>query len=502
MLPLRDAQPVREPRLELHTQTTIFMVCVVYLTMHAVIWLALSEQRDAQVWLWSVSGLMSGLGVIALATRGTVSEFVFVHIGQALMVFGNAGRSLALRMFFPSVSRKPILFYAISSLLLLAVLGVGHEMDVPEYYLRLVYFSFYALILVDYFLLGRRLGREQQSFGAALLMGAGIGLSATHWFKVGWLLTQPYAEDIYAPSLDQYVLVLGQFICIPLANIGFLRVFLEERERQRLRAERELAAAEASRRMLARHHEELTVLLHEREEIIRRLTLSSKTAAMGALVASLAHELNQPLCSTGLNLSLLERKLRDDASEPDGLQELLASIKSDNRRAADIILKLRMLFEQGEGVKETVDIRELVEDCVALLSVRARADGVRIDTSVPENVLLAADRTQLQQVLLNLISNAIDALRESGKEDKWVRLSAHSRATELIVTVEDNGTGIPPDQQAFVFDLFKTSKSEGMGIGLWLSQTVVNAHGGTISVSGKAGEGARFEVVLPVMNQL
>lgn len=291
--------------MELHTQTAIFMVCVVYLTMHAVIWLALSEQRDAQVWLWSASGLMSGLGVIALATRGTVSEFVFVHLGQALMVFGNAGRCLALRMFFPTVSRSAIAFYGISSLLLLATLGIGFERGVPEYHLRIVYFLFYALILIDYALMGRRLGSGRRSLGAKLLIGAGIGLSATHVFKVIWLVTQPYVEDIYAPSLDQHVLVLGQFICIPLANIGFLRVFLEERERQRLSAERELAAAEAGRQVLARHHEELTRLLQEREEIIRQLTLSNKSAAMGALVASLAHELNQPLCSVAINLSVL-----------------------------------------------------------------------------------------------------------------------------------------------------------------------------------------------------
>lgn len=484
--------------MELHTQTTIFMVCVVYLTMHAVIWLALSEQRNAQVWLWSVSGLMSGLGVIALATRGTVSEFVFVHIGQALMVFGNAGRCLSLRMFFPSLPRAAFFFYMISSLLLLIVLGAGHEMGVPEYYLRLVYFSFYALILIDYFLMGRRLGREQQSFGAALLMGAGIGLSATHVFKVVWLLTQPYAEDIYAPSLDQYVLVLGQFICIPLANIGFLRVFLEDRERQRLRAERELAAAEASRRLLAQHHEELRSLLHEREEIIRQLTLSSKTAAMGALVASLAHELNQPLCSIGLNLSLLERKLRDGVNESPGLQELLQSVKSDNRRAADIILKLRMLFEQGDGQKETVDLKVLIEDCHVLMRARAESAGIDVGIVASGPVELHADRTQLQQVILNLLNNAIDAVSESDKQEKWVEVSVMQDDSRVVVIVEDSGLGIAEEHQSSVFELFKTSKSKGMGIGLWLSKTVVTAHGGRISFASKPGEGARFEVTLPL----
>ncbi len=474
------------------------MVCVVYLTMHAVIWLALSEQRNAQVWLWSASGLMSGLGVIALATRGTVSEAVFVYVGQALMVFGNAGRCLSLRMFFPVVSRTAIGFYAATSVLLLATLGIGHELNVPEYYLRLVYFSFYALILIDYFLVGHRLGQEHQSFGASLLMGAGLGLSVTHFFKVGWLLTQPYNEDIYAPSLDQHLLVLGQFICIPLANIGFLRVFLEERERQRLRAERELAAAEASRRLLAQHHEALTRLLKEREEIIRRLALSSKSAAMGALVASLAHELNQPLCSIGLNLSLLERRLRDQTDRPIELPELLNSIKSDNRRAADIILKLRMLFEQGDGQKETVDMKALIEDCHALLRARAENAGIDVQIVATSPIKLQADRTQLQQVMLNLLNNAIDAVSESGKLEKWVKISATQDDRQALIVVEDSGRGIAEEHQSSVFELFKTSKAKGMGVGLWLSKTVVTAHGGSISFTSKSGEGTRFEVVLPL----
>ena len=477
------------------------MVCVVYLTMHAVIWLALSEQRNAQVWLWSASGLMSGLGVIALATRGTVSEFVFVHIGQALMVFGNAGRCLALRMFFPKVSRGSLLFYTISSVMLLATLGIGFELGVPEYYLRVIYFSFYALILVDYALLGHRLGAEHKSFGATLLVGAGIGLSVTHVFKVFWLLTQPYVEDIYAPSIDQHLLVLGQFICIPLANIGFLRVFLEGRERQRLRAERELAAAEASREILARHHQELTLLLEERGEIIRRLTLSSKTAAMGALVASLAHELNQPLCSIGLNLNLLERKLRDDAAESAVLrnvQTLLTAVKSENRRAADIIQNLRKLFEQGDGIKEQCDMKELIEDSAALLALRMEKESIRFSTRLPAPLLLHADRTQLQQVILNLLNNAIDALSDSGKPNRWIEVSAEVMPGQLRISVQDNGIGIPADQQSSVFELFKTSKAEGMGVGLWLSRTVVSAHGGSLDFSSKAGEGTRFDILLPL----
>lgn len=484
--------------MELHIQTTMFMVCVIYLTMHAVIWFALPEQRNQQVWLWSASGLMSGLGVIALSTRGIVSEFVFIYIGQALMVLGNAGRCLSLRMFLPPVSRKAIWFHLVSSTVFLLALGGGFAAGVPEFYLRILYFSFYAIILMDYFLMGQRLSQNGRSVGATFLMGAGLGLSVTHALKVGGLLTQPYNPDIYAESFDQYLFVLGQYICIPLANIGFLRVFLENRQRMRLETERELAAAEASREALARHHEELTLLLQEREEIIRQLTLSNKNAAMGALVASLAHELNQPLCSIGLNLSLIERKLRGQSGEADGLQNVLNAVKSENRRAADIILKLRKLFEQGTGAYEAVNMRELIEDCAALLGARAIRENIVVSMSLQEADVVQADRTQLQQVILNLLNNAMDAVSASDKSEKRIRISAHNDSTQLVISVEDNGIGISADDQPSVFELFKTSKSDGMGVGLWLSRTVVNAHGGEIQLLSQEGEGARFDVSLPV----
>ena len=490
--------PAGEPILELHIQTTMFMVCVVYLTMHAVIWFALPEQRNEQVWLWSASGLMSGLGVIALSTRGVVSEFVFIYIGQALMVFGNAGRCLSLRMFALPVSRTAILFHLISSVLFLLALGGGFAAGVPEYYLRILYFSFYAIVLLDYFLMGQSINRERRSVGATFLMGAGLGLSLTHAFKVIGLLTQPYQPNIYAESLDQYLFVLGQYVCIPLANIGFLRVFLENRERLRLETERELAAAEASREALARHHEELTLLLAEREEIIRQLALSNKSAAMGALVASLAHELNQPLCSIGLNLSLMERKLRDQLNDPSDLQIVLNAVKADNRRAADIILKLRMLFEQGDGAREPVNMREQIEDCVALLGARAIAENIVVSMSLQEAGMVQADRTQLQQVILNLLNNAMDAVSASDQPEKRISISARNDTTQLAISVEDNGVGIAPEDQASVFELFKTSKSDGMGVGLWLSKTVINAHDGEIHLFSQEGKGARFEVRLPL----
>lgn len=485
--------------LQIHPQTIILMICMVYLVMHAVIWFALSEQRNAQVRLWSLSGLLSGIAIIPLSMRGIVSEFAFIYIGQILMVMGNTGRCLALRMFFERVSARSKWFYALSSIFFLGVIIGGYESGVSEYYLRTFYFGFYAFILIDYFLLGYWLKAGRRSLGCDLLMAAGVGLSVSQGVRAIGIAVNPASIDIYAQTPDQILMVLGQFICIPLANIGFLRIFLEGREQRRLQAERELAASEERELLLGRHRQELQHLLHEREEIIRQLTLSNKTAAMGALVASLAHELNQPLCSIRLNTQLLERLLHDrPGSVNDDMDSLMDSLNRENRRAADIIVKLRKLFEDRSGAVGEVDLAEVVRDCVALVTPYALAKRVELVLDTDGTCRLNGDQTQLQQVVLNLLNNAIEAAQVSASGAGKVNVRVRCTGARIRLVVDDNGPGISEDIQDSVFELFKSTKAEGMGVGLWLSKTVVNAHRGDIQFSSVPGAGSRFEVRLPV----
>ena len=477
------------------------MICVVYLVMHAVIWFALSEQRNTQVRLWCLSGLLSGLAVVPLAMRGVVSEWAFIYIGQIPMVLGNAGRCLALRMFFGKVSSQAKWFYALTSIVFLVTMIGAFEHGVSEYYLQVYYFAFYAVILIDYFLLGYWLKGEKRSLGADLLMAGGIGFSVTQSIRAVGIAVDPGSLDIYANTPDQAIMVMGQMLCIPLTNIGFLRIFLERREMDRLQTERELAAAETRQTLLGKHQQELQHLLQEREEIIRQLTLSNKTAAMGALVASLAHELNQPLCSIRLNTQLVERIISEESVETNTDEEvkrLVADLNRDNRRAADIIVKLRKLFEDRSGAMVSLDMNDLVRDCAALVHSHAQAKQVELVCQLEDSCPVVGDQTQLQQVVLNVLNNAIEAAAESSQVPGRVEVQSICTDSEVILKVSDNGPGISDEMRQSVFELFKTSKAEGMGVGLWLSKTVVNAHLGDIYFESKLGGGTCFEVRLPV----
>lgn len=483
----------------LHVQTTIFMICMAYLVLHGAIWFALSEQRNVQVRLWCISGLISGVAVVLLALRETVGEFAFLYVAQFLMVIGNMGRTIALRMYLPIPLKPAMLVHAVAGLVYYVCVIVGYEAGVDILTLSALFYGFYAVICIDYLLVGMLVNYHSQRLGPRVLALGGLVLSGSLGFKASALIMGFGADHIYGPGVDQYVMISGQFIAITLVNIGFLRIFLDLQQQKNLITERNLAAAEARSSLLSQHKIELQSLLTEREEIIRQLTLSNKTASMGALVASLAHELNQPLCAIRLNAQLVERKLNAADADVDGARKFLDSVINDNRRAADIITRLRAMFDQKDRGEQTLDMHQLLRDTVSLVQMRASDEDILINENMSDQAAwIQGDPAQLQQVILNLLNNAMDALASVQRPRKTIAITTRLDDGHLILSIHDNGGGIPESQQASVFELFKTSKAEGMGVGLWLSKTVVNGHRGDIRFTTRIGEGTQFEVLLPV----
>jgi signal transduction histidine kinase len=248
-------------------------------------------------------------------------------------------------------------------------------------------------------------------------------------------------------------------------------------------------------------------LLAEREEIIRQLTLSNKSAGMGALVASFAHELNQPLAAILLHAELIQSQMKSVIEgvrrmDPQLLNTVASHMVSDTQRAADIIRKLRNLFRIGKGEFAKLDLKQLVLDVLDIVQVKAVQKNVHIQTSFDENFYLSGDATQLHQVLLNLVTNAIDAMGEIQHRERIVQIRGLLSPGYLELEIEDNGMGIAFDKQAEVFSLFKSTKSDGMGVGLWLSQSIVESHAGTLSFSSQPGQGTIFILRLPTADYL
>ncbi len=225
----------------------------------------------------------------------------------------------------------------------------------------------------------------------------------------------------------------------------------------------------------------------------------SRVSTMGQLASALTHELNQPLGAILRTAEAAEIFLQKDPPNLEEIRAILADIRRDDKRAGNVIDRMRALYKRRSLALNPLDLRELVEDTLALTRSDAAARDVKITAQIPAQLpAVQGDRVHLQQVLLNLILNAMDAMTSVPKTRRSlvVRLS-QTQNGNLRVDVADHGTGIAPEDAARVFEPFFTTKLTGMGMGLAISQTIIEAHGGDIWVDSRPSQGTTFTFILP-----
>lgn len=240
-------------------------------------------------------------------------------------------------------------------------------------------------------------------------------------------------------------------------------------------------------------------LLEERELLIASLLKANKTASTGALSASIAHELNQPLGASSLNIQFLQKKLNEGDFSPVLQKEILDSLLSDNQRAASIIRSLRSVFADEKIVSTKVDIADLINLVLTITSPEIAQQNIQVVLKLENALFVTANRGELQQVLLNLVNNAIDALKSIERVDKIITIRSERSSSGVQVSIADNGSGIDMNVQAHMFELLSTTKGSGMGIGLWLCNHIVMRHGGSIWFESPPGAGTTFFVNLPLV---
>ncbi|MEK1929411.1 MAG: PAS domain S-box protein [Pararhizobium sp.] len=238
------------------------------------------------------------------------------------------------------------------------------------------------------------------------------------------------------------------------------------------------------------------------EEIQGELARLARLNEMGEMASTLAHELNQPLSAIANYVHGCSRLLRDmDTDVAVMMREALDEAGSQSLRAGQIIKHLREFVTKGETDKAPQNIRQLVEEAGALALVGSREKGVRTFFDfVPGAEMVMVDHIQIQQVLTNLMRNAIEAMKDAPRKELIVR-TRPTGPGEVAVTVEDTGSGIPEEISAQLFKPFTTTKPGGMGIGLSISKRIVEAHGGTMTVSHTPSGGASFQFTLPAYDE-
>ncbi len=244
-----------------------------------------------------------------------------------------------------------------------------------------------------------------------------------------------------------------------------------------------------------RHHRAEAQIERQRTELAH----VTRVSTMGQLASALTHELNQPLGAILRNAEAAEIFLQDNPPNLEEVRAILTDIRRDDKRAGNVIDRMRALYKRKSLVLNPVDLRELAEDTIVLARMDAAAREIRLTAQIPPHFPVAqGDRVHLQQVLLNLILNGMDAMTGVPKERRSlvVRLS-ETKNGNLRVEVTDHGMGIAPEDAARIFEPFFTTKLNGMGMGLAISQTIIEAHGGEIWVESRQGQGTTFTFILP-----
>ena len=237
----------------------------------------------------------------------------------------------------------------------------------------------------------------------------------------------------------------------------------------------------------------------EAREQRRQLTHLSRVAMLGELSGGIAHQLNQPLTAILSNAQAAQHYLANKNADPALLSEILADIVAADKRAGDVIEGLRALFKRGETHFETLDPNRLVREVLALAQGDLATRGIEVSTRLQPNLPeVRADRVQLEQVLLNLVVNAAEAMRACAPRDRLLIVQSMATAGRIHVNVIDRGSGfkVSPDQ---LFEPFYTTKPQGLGLGLSISKSIVTAHGGRLRATTRRGGGAAFLVTLPAL---
>jgi signal transduction histidine kinase len=238
-------------------------------------------------------------------------------------------------------------------------------------------------------------------------------------------------------------------------------------------------------------------LLEEKNELIYSLIATRKIAESGALAATIAHEINQPLGVVQLNAQYLQTVLNKKIEDP-LVDKLLLNIVNDNKRAAEIVKTLRSLFTSIDRQLTKISIDEIIRSLESVFYPKARDLNIVFKERLDAPVEITVNSGEVQQVLMNLINNAFDVLEKEESAVREIKITTQQVQDTVVLTFEDSGPGVPEDMQASLFDLMKSDKSTGMGVGLWLSKYIVEHHQGTIRYIPKNGPGAMFVIQLPI----
>ena len=384
---------------------------------------------------------------------------------------------------------------------------------VSDALIALAYFSIPATLI--YFIRKRRdlpFNWMFVSFGIFILAcGATHAMEVwTLWHGTYWLSGAIKAITAMAsvPTAILLVQLVPRALALPRPEAMQLEIAERKRTEQALhqaKNELELKVLERTAE-LRKANEDLVaeIAQHKQaEEGLRQaqaeLAHVTRVATVGEMTASIAHEVNQPLSAVVINGSTCLRWLARDPPNLDEAREAARRIVRDGKRAGDVIARIRALVTKHATAKKRTNMNEAIQEVVALARSEVRRNNVTLRTELEDDLSpVLGDRVQLQQVVLNLVMNGVEAMSTVGERPRELVIRTQKdEADQVRVAIQDSGMGLDPQSMERIFDAFYTTKDEGMGMGLSISRSIVQNHGGRLWAEANDGPGTTFQFTVP-----
>lgn len=241
----------------------------------------------------------------------------------------------------------------------------------------------------------------------------------------------------------------------------------------------------------------LANVLEERNQMILSLERLNKSAAINAIASTVAHEINQPLGASRLNAQYIQKKLETEPNNTSLIKEVINSILHDIDRASLIVKNLTRLNQSSKHSTSTINLFNSINEVAEICKNNLHNLKINLKVDCPSNYLIKINLSEWQQVLINIINNAIDSLKKLGKDQREIIISAKKKNGNIEIFILDNGAGILAGQESNIFELMVTNKAAGTGIGLWLAKNIISRNGGDIVAMNIPNSGACFIIKLP-----
>lgn len=453
------------------TKAVFPVLITLYVLCAGLVFVLIKNNRSARLWIYGCLSVAFGLGLVLL--RPNFPSWLTYSVANFFTLFG---------WFLFFVSLEVLLTKKTTTLNWIPIVAALHGLIIEMlFYFQIekytaTYLSFvWSIMNFCFFLIIIKWNREGANKFVRVMAYLFLATSLVWLFNI-FIAVNHNIKFVIDDNVSNYLTLTINAMLAILRQLNYFAIHYD---------------------LINTEKEQIKRLLTERESLIASLLKANKTAATGALSASIAHELNQPLGASNLNIQFLKMKLDKGVLNPELGKEVLEALEADNQRAATIVKSLRSIFTESESNSELVRLGDSISRVLDIARPELKTKHIQIQLRVEEDCVIRVNPSEIEQVILNLVNNAAQALASSDTAERRITIEANKVGAQVLLAVSDNGSGVPDKFKSQLFELLNTTKKTGMGLGLWLCKHIVTRYGGSIHYEDAIVGGAKFVVSLP-----